>query len=109
MNDFERKLSRIPFRPPPDGISEALFGRANATIPKVKDANWTWRDWFWPSPLAWTALAALWIVFAAVSMGGTSAPEPAAPTTARIGNSGATLLSYHRFTDLNDVLQLANN
>jgi hypothetical protein len=111
MNDFERKLSGIPFRPPPDAMRETLFGRTNTTAATVEGVRWTWRDWFWPSPQAWATLAALWIVFAAVSMGGksTPAPAPAAPTTARIGNSETTLLSYHRFTDLNDVLQLANN
>jgi hypothetical protein len=25
---------------------------------------WTWRDWLWPSPLAWGAFAAIWVIFA---------------------------------------------
>jgi hypothetical protein len=110
MNDFERKLSQVPFRPPPEALrATVLAAAAGAAEPASRNVRWTWRDWFWPAPQAWAALAALWIIFAAVSVGGTSVPAPAAPKRARVEKSDPTLLSYHRFTDLNDVLQLANN
>ena len=24
--------------------------------------RWTWRDWLWPSPLAWCGFAAVWLI-----------------------------------------------
>jgi hypothetical protein len=108
MNEFERKLSRVPFRTPPEEL-RAIILAGSAREPAVEKVRWTWRNWFWPAPQAWAALAALWIVFAAVSAGDTSAPTLAPPTTMHIEKSVPTLLSYHRFNDLNDVLQLANN
>lgn len=111
MNDFERKLSRQPFREPPPGLREAILGASSKV---VTVARWTWRDWFWPSPQAWAALAALWAIFAAVAfLPGQSAPPPAAivtqpPAAPATLASPVALLSFHQTRDLDHVLEPSN-
>jgi len=107
-DDFERKLRQQAFRPPPADLRDALFGRDEGPANVIEPARWTWRDWFWPSPQAWAGLAALWIVFAVLSLegrpvsGATAAHEvSSAPVT-------ATLLSYHTQKNLHHALELAN-
>jgi hypothetical protein len=103
MNDFERKLRQQPFRTPPPDLRAAIFG---APTNVIEPARWTWRDWFWPSPQAWAGLAAVWIVFAALTFSG---HESAAPLPlAQHPPAGLTLLTLHRTRDLNHVLELAN-
>jgi len=108
MNDFERKLSQQTFRAPPPDLREAIFGRAEVTSNIVEPACWTWRDWFWPSPQAWGALAAVWVVFAVLSMGNRPAPGALASARTPPPEFSATLLSYHTTSDLNHVLDLTN-
>ena len=104
MNDFERKLAQQPFRQPPPDLRAAIFGGA---MNAIEPAGWTWRDWFWPSPQVWGALAALWIVFAALSLGDR---PPAPDRTARTEQNPAelTLLTFHTTHDLNHVLDFPN-
>jgi len=61
MNDFERQLRRAEFRAPPREWREKILDRC--LEPTNDDPAWSWRDWLWPSPLAWGALAALWMAF----------------------------------------------
>ena len=74
MNEFERKLSQQSFRAPPAELRVAIFGRVEVPANVGRPTCWTWRDWFWPSPLAWGALAAVWIVFALLGTGGGETP-----------------------------------
>ena len=53
MSDLEDKLRSLAFREPPQDIRRQVL----AATPR-----WTWRDWLWPSPLAWGAIAAVWLV-----------------------------------------------
>jgi hypothetical protein len=104
MNDFERKLSQQPFRTPPPGLREAILGVPSNVVPV---ARWTWRDWFWPSPQAWAALAAVWAIFAAVSLfPGQGAPPPAA--IVQQPAVPVTLLSFHQTRHFDHVLELSN-
>ena len=41
-----------------------------------KPVRWTWRDWLWPSPLAWGALAAVWVVVLARESASPARLEP---------------------------------
>lgn len=104
MNDFERKLSQQAFRQPPAELRAALFGETdNVIVPQ----SWTWRDWFWPSPSAWGALAALWLVFAVLSF----SDAPSASSSSNLAHQPlppTTLLSYHTARDFNHVLDLPN-
>jgi len=104
MNDFEHKLRQQPFRQPPADVREAIFG-APANV--IEPARWTWRDWFWPSPQAWGALAALWVAFAALAF---RTEEPAAPARsfAQQPSETITLLTFHHAHDLAHVLELPN-
>ena len=65
MHDDELKARLASLRVPPvdaaaqsEGLRRALeiFAR-----PAPANEPWTWRDWLWPSPLAWGAMAGLWI------------------------------------------------
>ena len=56
---------------------------------------------------AWGALAALWLVFAALSF----SESPTAPSTSHLAQQplpATTLLSYHTTRDFNHVLDLPN-
>jgi hypothetical protein len=108
MNEFERKLSQQPFQAPPPDLREAIFGGAEVPANVIEPARWTWRDWFWPSPQAWGALAALWIVFAVLSIGDRPAAGALASARAPLSESSGTLLSYHTTHNLNHALALAN-
>lgn len=104
MNDFERKLAGQPFRQPPPDLRAAIFG-APANV--IESGRWTWRDWFWPSPEVWGALAALWIVFAVLSLG----DRPPATDRTALGHQKPaefTLLTFHTAHDLNHVLEFPN-
>ncbi len=104
MNDFERKLAQQPFRQPPPDLRAAILGPPSNVIEPVR---WTWRDWFWPSPQVWGALAALWIVFAVLAMGDRPAATEhtafAVPEPTQI-----TLLTFHTAHNLTDVLEFSN-
>lgn len=60
MNDFEQELQRQPFREAPKAWRAEILARS---APSAREAApWTWRDWFWPSPIAWAGLAASWLL-----------------------------------------------
>ena len=61
MNDLEDTLRSLAFREPPCDLRRRILAAAPAT------PRWSWRDWLWPSPLAWGALAAVWLVAFATS------------------------------------------
>ena len=74
MNDFERKLHDVPLRTPPcEWRAEIL-----AALPANHSAALNWREWLWPPPAAWVALAAVWLVIFAVDAVTTPASAPAA-------------------------------
>jgi hypothetical protein len=60
MNDFERKLAAQPFREPPADLRRTILAACEPT------PRGGWREWLWPAPAAWAALAALWLAFFAV-------------------------------------------
>ena len=104
MNEFERKLSQQPFRAPPAGLREAILSTPSNV---VIVSSWTWRDWLWPSPRAWGALAAVWAIFATVSFFQGDAAPPA-PVVAVQPAVSVTLLSFHQTRHRDHVLELSN-
>jgi hypothetical protein len=60
MNDFERLLRSQPFREVPPEWRREIVHRAREPD-GTRAAGW--REWLWPSPLAWGAMAAVWLVF----------------------------------------------
>jgi len=62
MDQFEELLKSQPLRHvPPEWRAEIL---ASAPAPCSAD----WRGWLWPSPYAWGALAAVWLVIVGLSV-----------------------------------------
>ena len=84
MNDDELKarLAKLWVPPCDDAAQSAALNRSLEALGHVEEiqACWTWRDWLWPSPLAWGALAAIWVVVFARDFGSSRGvqPEPAA-------------------------------
>ena len=103
MNDFENKLRAQPFRALPPDLREALFG---APTHVIAPNRWTWRDWLWPSPQAWAALAAVWIVFAALSVRPAESAAPLRFASGPAFASGPTLLTFHHARDLDHAHEL---
>jgi hypothetical protein len=60
MNEFEDLLKAQSFREVPPEWREQILG--SAARPRRIERVKHWQDWFWPSPLAWGALAAMWVV-----------------------------------------------
>ncbi len=59
MDEFEKFLRHQPLRPPPENWrAEILAAAAQAPVKRVSK----WTAWLWPSPYAWGALAAVWVV-----------------------------------------------
>lgn len=62
MSDLERKLRNLPFRAPPLSLRRDILAAAERGARSSK-----WREWLWPSPLAWGGLAAIWIFLICVN------------------------------------------
>jgi hypothetical protein len=66
MNDGELKARLAKLRVPScdESAQRAALNRALDALGRCEEmqARWTWRDWLWPSPLAWGAIAAIWVV-----------------------------------------------
>ena len=93
MNDFERKLHATPLRQPPADWRAEILG----ALPAPQPAALNWREWLWPAPPAWLALAAIWLVlFTIESLTVGTAPTPAP------AHSGKTTLPDSLFTLRNE-------
>ena len=92
MNDFERKLRDTPMRTPPRGWRAEIL----AALPANQPAALRWRAWLWPSPRAWAALAAIWLVLIAIeSFTGTPLQTPSPlPTIAIETPPPDSLIAY---------------
>jgi hypothetical protein len=73
FDEFEQKLNRQPRREIPAGWRKQILGSCGP-MELTAPLSW-WRQWLWPHPAAWTALAALWVVVFALAFAGR--PEPA--------------------------------
>jgi len=66
MDEFEQLLSRQPLRRVPADWRDGIVPRR--------------QSWFWPSPIAWAAVAACWLLIAGLQLA--SRPSPAPQMTA---------------------------
>lgn len=62
MNDVENKLRQLQFPRPPESLRSELIA---AISPSPRSGL---RDWLWPSPSAWAAVAAAWMIMALLQM-----------------------------------------
>ena len=80
MNDDELKarLGKLHVPPCDDAAQRTALNRALGALGRCeeKQMRWTWRDWLWPSPLAWGALAAIWVVVLARESSSAPRVEP---------------------------------
>jgi len=83
MDPFEQHLRRQTPREVPSGWRDQILSAAAAVsvareLPLAKSATISFRNklkaWLWPHPIAWSALAACWVVILAVNL---SLHEPA--------------------------------
>jgi hypothetical protein len=64
MDEFEKFLSKQPMRELPSAWRNEIL----LALPRSKAARPRWQEWLWPSPLAWAALAAVWIVIVGLNL-----------------------------------------
>ncbi len=66
LDDFEARLRRQPLRPVPPAWREAILDSSQPSTINPQPST-CWRDWLWPSPVAWAGLAATWVVILALN------------------------------------------
>ena len=67
MSDLEHELRKLQPRTPPAHWRREILEQCEAETPHVVEIQRSaWREWLWPSPLSWGALAAIWIALAAI-------------------------------------------
>ncbi|MES2570710.1 MAG: hypothetical protein V4710_11735 [Verrucomicrobiota bacterium] len=92
MTDFERQLQGQHFREFARHWRDEILVQAQ-TAARMAERNSAgrsarpWKEWFWPSPIAWGALAALWTLLFAFSDAG----RPAATDFAALSKSTASI------------------
>ena len=87
-DDFEEFAARQPLQPPPAGWREEIV-RVQPAPPspaRTHPGTFAWRDLFWPSPLAWAGVAALWLATFLLD-----STAPRMPRTAALTHSGSPL------------------
>ena len=86
MSDFENKLRSLELRQPLPDWQREITEQCTFTEPQS-----TWRQWLWPSPLAWAALALIWVGLALVN-------RPEGPLLAKTHppvSADSPLFAYH--------------
>ena len=86
-DDFEKQLHRQPLAPPPATWRDEIIAAASASIPRTHvvrepDLLTGWRAFLARIPLAWGALAALWLLIIGVNSlmsGPSGVPSAGAP------------------------------
>lgn len=83
MTPFEKRLKNTPLRHPPAAWREEILAAAVpdrrpsgrlALMLKFRNPQSTIRNFLWPHPAAWGALAACWLVIAALNFSGPRGP-----------------------------------
>ncbi len=68
MNEFEKRLQRVPLKAlPTEWRAEVLAAAVPPAPSRVSRGDYLaggWRSLFWPHPIAWAGLAAVWVVIA---------------------------------------------
>jgi len=67
--DFENQLQRQPMRAVPP------HWRMRILAASAEPAPAGWRQWFWPCPQAWAALAAVWVLILGINVLNAGAPS----------------------------------
>lgn len=100
-DDFENQLQRQPLRAvPAEWRGEILQTARSANCPRAsrlapRACPW-WREWLWPSPKAWAALAAAWAIIAVLNLMNSPGRAELARQTARPSPEAETALAAQR-------------
>ncbi len=77
FDEFEKRLKKQTFRAIPSEwrkeILKAVTIGESTEIGGLRTKPSFWRQWLWPSPIAWGGVAAAWIVIIALNM---ATPRP---------------------------------
>ena len=73
MDEFEQFLKEQPLSRPPANWRREILAAASAPAPAE---SW-WRQLFWPAPVAWAAVAALWLLIVGLNLAARPARSPA--------------------------------
>lgn len=88
-DELQRRLTQL--RIPADDLLRAgrACEQAVAALDRVDREShpaleaepvWTWREWLWPSPLAWGGFATIWVIFLAKNLSPTDAGRTSGPS-----------------------------
>lgn len=91
MNELERMIRETPLREPPADLRAAIL--STQTRPPVTADRGDWRALFWPSPLAWAAVALLWVGMAILDRSGAREAESARQAYAATARPASVLLA----------------
>jgi len=95
-DEFEEHLRGQPIQGPPPGWRREILAAAgessrHAGIGRPGPSLTAWlRNWLWPHPVAWGALAGCWLAILALNR--SAAPSPAESASARTGAVFASLI-----------------
>ncbi|PTX98333.1 hypothetical protein DB345_05740 [Spartobacteria bacterium LR76] len=67
MSDLEHQLAALPLADPPEALRTRVLARA---AEQARQPRRGFFAWLWPHPVAWGAVAALWVVIAALNLSG---------------------------------------
>ncbi len=79
MDNFEQFLKSQPLRDVPPEWRAEILAPATAASRESPASAGSWRGWLWPSPYAWGALAAVWLVIIGLNMAGQPRAERKSP------------------------------
>ena len=86
---FEHRLTRQPLRPVPAAWRDEILARAGdlqspSATSQLSTFNSQLREWLWPCPQAWAALAAVWVLLLAVNFTDDSKPARSAQAAVKV-------------------------
>lgn len=76
-SEFEERLGSQAFRPIPREWRDQILRAAQPGTDAAGVSRW-WREWLWPCPRAWAALAAAWPLIMLLHFAAPSGSPPAA-------------------------------
>ena len=102
MDELEQKLREMPMRAIPADWKQDILG----SPVQAKEKVLSWHFWLWPSPRAWTAVAAVWLMIGLLNYG-TSRLHALPTSLAQVNEHSRDLLllqqEYFRMSCLKEV------
>ena len=109
FDEFEKRLKKQTIRSIPTEWREEILkttsseGKTTEKLTKSRATPSLWRQWFWPSPIAWGALAAMWVVIIGLNM---ATPRP--PGSANVDLAVLHAEAMHFLVAQRQMLEMQN-